>query len=691
MSFRRIRRGRPGAIGVKACAWLALLLASTALITPAMGQQLISNPAEKMMVSPGRVDVRTGEYAYSETDLTIGSEAGGLSLVRMLVHTAGGASPFGTFTHNWDIQLQELTVDRENQREPFSGTGTPWSRVLIKMGGRTRTFSRDPSVIGNPYTYGGVGPQELLTLSGSAYTYTASDGTVVVFRPFSSGDCVAGAAAGCAYAQEMTAPDGTHYTFSYAATGLADGAYRLERVVSSRGYALLLEGSGHQVTKACLLNLAMTALPSSNVCPGNAQATATYSYVTSGYSTTTLRAHIGLASVTGPDGATSSFTYTSLADGAAATMSFIRPGETTPWLVNSIGPSPDYSSYAPFGVYRQDFADGQSYTYGGESGPLVYPGPTNPTIGTSYSAAHGGGAVAHYDWIRRPGYDQPGEWCIHTPCNNEPPLGGDGGDPRIVYQQTPGPVEINLPMGRTTTFDYCDRVTAAGLPAPVVFRCTVGPLQSFTTPDGAKTELDYDAVRNITWVRRIARPGSTQPNGQPWPDIVTTATFDTTHIRSQNKPLSITDANGHTTDYTYDPAHGGLLTETRPAPTSGAPRPQTRHSYAQLYAWLSNGSGGYVQAATPVWVRTATSSCRTSAADPTGTYAPCSAAGDEVLTQYHYGTGDSSHGNTLLLRGQTVTSTDGGVSTTLRTCYGYDAQGRRISETQPNANLTSCP
>ena len=38
-----------------------------------------------------------------------------------------------------------------------------------------------------------------------------------------------------------------------------------------------------------------------------------------------------------------------------------------------------------------------------------------------------------------------------------------------------------------------------------------------------------------------------------------------------------------------------------------------------------------------------------------------------------------------------MTSTDGGVATTLRTCYAYDALGRRISETQPNANLASCP
>ena len=96
----------------------------------------------------------------------------------------------------------------------------------------------------------------------------------------------------------------------------------------------------------------------------------------------------------------------------------------------------------------------------------------------------------------------------------------------------------------------------------------------------------------------------------------------------------------------------------------------------------------YAHAGPPIWVQTATSMCRTSAA--TGNpAAPCTTAGDEVRTTFEYG--PDSGPNNLLLRGQAVTSTDGGVTTTLRTCYAYDEDGRRISETQPNANLSSCP
>jgi YD repeat-containing protein len=242
--------------------------------------------------------------------------------------------------------------------------------------------------------------------------------------------------------------------------------------------------------------------------------------------------------------------------------------------------------------------------------------------------------------------------------------------------------------------DYCDPGPMATLPPNWFFRCFVTPMPvSVTDPEGIRTNLVSDFVaRNVLSRTQIAKPGSTQPGGGAWPNIVTSATFSCTPttLRYCNQPLTRTDANGNVTTWTYDAAHGGMLTETLPSADGTAPQAQTRHAYAQRYAWLSNGAGGYVQAATPVWLRTSTGACRTSAA--TGNpVAPCATAGDEVLTQYEYG--PNSGPNNLWLRGQTVTATDGGVTTTLRTCYSYDALGRKISETRPNgtAALASCP
>ncbi len=59
-------------------------------------------------------------------------------------------------------------------------------------------------------------------------------------------------------------------------------------------------------------------------------------------------------------------------------------------------------------------------------------------------------------------------------------------------------------------------------------------------------------------------------------------------------------------------------------------------------------------------------------------------SGDEVVTTYDYG--PDSGPNNLFLRGVAVTA-DG---VTLRTCYGYDANGHKTYETKPRAGLASC-
>jgi len=241
-----------------------------------------------------------------------------------------------------------------------------------------------------------------------------------------------------------------------------------------------------------------------------------------------------------------------------------------------------------------------------------------------------------------------------------------------VYPVGAVPDTIVDPLNRASSFRYMVGDTWAAEP---------GELVGVTYPLGNAIDASYDARGNIIGQMQTAIPGSGLAAR------TTTAVFPasciSTNRRICNQPTSVTDANGNTTDYTYDAAHGGVLTETGPA--VGGVRPQTRHEYAQRYAWIKTSGGTYVQAATPIWVRTATSSCRTSAA----TGSPCATVGDEVRIAYDYG--PNSGPNTLLLRGQTATATDGGVTTTLRTCYGYDAQGNKVSETTPNANLASCP
>lgn len=194
-------------------------------------------------------------------------------------------------------------------------------------------------------------------------------------------------------------------------------------------------------------------------------------------------------------------------------------------------------------------------------------------------------------------------------------------------------------------------------------------------PEGNVIKYIYDTRGNITEERRISKT----PNSPA--DIVTSYIFPAscTYSASCNKPSAKIDPRGNQTDFTYAPIHGGVLIETGPA-VNGI-RPQKRYTYVQRYAWLKNAGGTYAQAATPAWLLNSESYCRTSAANGTG----CSLIGDEVVTTYDYG--PNSGPNNLLLRGIVVTA--GGQSR--RTCYTYDTLGRKISETTPNANLTSCP
>lgn len=150
-----------------------------------------------------------------------------------------------------------------------------------------------------------------------------------------------------------------------------------------------------------------------------------------------------------------------------------------------------------------------------------------------------------------------------------------------------------------------------------------------------------------------------------------------------NKPIYRRDARGNQTDFTYDPTHGGVLTEAGPADNNGV-RPVKRSSYATRTAWISDGAGGYSPAGPPIWLLAEERSCRTGSTN-VGSNNCALGATDEVVTAYDYG--PNSGPNTLLLRGVTTTA-DGIVQ---RTCYGYDARGRRISETKPNAGLASCP
>ena len=199
-----------------------------------------------------------------------------------------------------------------------------------------------------------------------------------------------------------------------------------------------------------------------------------------------------------------------------------------------------------------------------------------------------------------------------------------------------------------------------------------------TYPEGNKVKFTYDARGNVTEQRLVSKTPGTPP------DIVTTASFDAScaNVRTCNKPNSTTDARGNVTDYSYDAAHGGILTVTQPAPTAGAVRPQTRYSYTQYIAVSGQ----------PVYLPTGTSACQSTVS--------CSGAADEAKATMAYETSNlrpvsvtAGDGSGVLLATSTfqydvignVTSVDGPlVGTADTTSFRYDAARQRMGSIAPD-------
>ena len=193
-------------------------------------------------------------------------------------------------------------------------------------------------------------------------------------------------------------------------------------------------------------------------------------------------------------------------------------------------------------------------------------------------------------------------------------------------------------LGRTTSYTYY-----AAQPAHI---------QQVTFPGGDYKVYTYDSRDNVTQEQYTPAGGGTP--------ITQSAVYPATctYAVNCNEPTATIDGNGNETDYTYDPTHGGVLTETGPADSSGV-RPQTNYTYALLYPQILNSSGTLVNS-TPVYKLVQMTKCRSSTNS-------CAGTADQTVTTYAYNTPN------LLKTSETVAAGDGSVTAT--TTYTYDVHG----------------
>ena len=569
------------------------------------------------------------------------------------------------------------------------------------------------------------------------YTYVAPNGTEILFRPLpliGASDC--STTIRCAFASSVTYPDGTKIDLTYD-TRTSGNRARLLKVKSNRGYALLFEyGSSdwNAITKACIYNLAASQLPTSNMCDGNALASTSYGYSSFGGSPRLATAQDAAAKTwsysysAGTIGTKSyeKMSFTRPSEANAWLTNWMAPQKNSFAVDEAVTWRQDFSD-----------GTSTTYNFNFSPRDLAHPNGGAALAGGSFTDTLGKTTVVQFDFPAIPysmdlsdpslGYgliimkyygNNGMTWAqahhvptMPDPYNPDPDPNADPNsipDPqfsiqqlslesqsvfrdmmanlelqalaqcyecsgpghqkfRVAYQITPGPAYIIDPLGRITSYDYCDPDFRV-LPEFGMYNCMVGLLRSWTGPDGVTTTYKYSGSR-ITEARQIAKLGSGLA------DIVSTATYPLcTTLKVCQQPLTVTDANSNTTTYTYDPAHGGVLTEVGPAVNGVSPA--KKYAYVQRTAWIKNAGSGYSAETNPVWLLSEERSCNTSALDLTA--GTCAAgAGDVVVVSYDYGPNVGP--NNLLLRSKAVTA-DG---QTLRTCYSYDATGNVISETSP--------
>lgn len=319
-------------------------------------------------------------------------------------------------------------------------------------------------------------------------------------------------------------------------------------------------------------------------------------------------------------------------DGTKKDVSYLRPKSTTQTITDDAGSIWTYTFDGNRNLVRVDY-------------------PQN--VGNKTISYNGSGKVASVS-------DPYGTWTYRYTSGDTfgttTVTAPDGSEESISYNKEKGYVtEHRDQLQRVTRYDY----DASHRLVRVVF------------PEQNSLEFAYDDRGNIIRKTTWPKPGGGSP-------LVESASYPVScadPIRC-NLPTAIEDARGNRTELEYPAPETTILRDfssraiasypwgtrqpsqiRRPAPGAGQAAPRIVNSYK-------------------AGVLTRSAECMTLSA--------CQSGPDEVVTTYEYG---GTEATTRLLFGKVV-SWNG---KTLRTCYGYDDQGRRVSETPATAQLTACP
>ena len=190
---------------------------------------------------------------------------------------------------------------------------------------------------------------------------------------------------------------------------------------------------------------------------------------------------------------------------------------------------------------------------------------------------------------------------------------------------------------------------------------TDGGLEFSTVyPEGNSVNNGYGARRNLSSVTYNAKTGS----GLPAYTSSASYPLACSNGKTCNKPEFILDQRGNRTDYTYDPVHGGILTELKPADNLGR-RAKVSYIYQQISARYLDQNNQLVSSS-PVWKLVSTSTCSQQEI--------CQGTSDETVNVFGYD-------DNLRLVSETQSSGDGLLTKTI--AKTYDPVGNVIAVDGP--------
>lgn len=607
---------------------LAMRVATNAATADDMDDEAIlqNTPLDISLLDENGVNVLYGTHHVITKAISIGRPShGALSYRRVLSQLSMDSQD------EYYGAIESRDDDEVFDNEYLVRLGTSMERFKVLSSGAFEEIER----LGSTLSYNSTTQK---------YTFTRSDGSIAVFSK---------AFADAFKANEgriilLTKPSGERLDYTYRCVSISatECAYRVQAIVNNFGYQLRFEYSstyqstygnqdprrrGPPITSVTAFNMAVDYCdPNAQSCPAFTQAwpALTFEWI-GGNDPWTLR-------VTDANGDEVSYVFQTF----NITIDLPAPG-----TVSTIGP---YLTR----IQQPGRAD-TVVTYN-----------LGPVYGTSPRSKVASIAVGTSNWTyEATGTSSSRTFTVTDPLNNA-----------RTYQFSSGTLDTwdaLLGEGRARYFKLSSETDALGHVTSYQWSSNHKinqRLTKVTYPEGNSIGYSYDQRGNIVQITRSAKPGSGLL------DVVVTFGYDAvcSNPKVCNRPNYRIDENGGQVDFAYSATHGGVQTVTLPAPTVGAPRPQTRYGYESLSARFKNGAGLFVIGA-PVYRRTRAAKCPNSTT--------CSASSEyRVVTNY-----DSGGPGSNLLPFQVSVGSD---VLSFTTSYSYDSVGNPVQIDGPRSDVS---